>query len=368
MMTVKLGRTGLVVNKDGFGTVPLQRVSMDEAVRLLGAAVDNGINFIDTARVYAGSEEKIGMALSDKRDSVYIATKTLATTAEVFRNDLETSLRLLNTDYIDVYQFHNPEKCFRPGDGTGLYEAAHEAKKQGKIRFIGFTNHRLPVAVEAAESGLYDTLQFPFSYLSGEKDIALVNFCKEKDVGFIAMKALSGGLLTDISAARAWLHQYENVLPVWGIQREKELKQLFAAAAENSDLTKIHKARINRDRKELCGDFCRGCGYCKPCPVGIPIDMAARMSLILKRMPSEWHLSEEWQNNMAKIENCLHCNECKSKCPYGLDTPALLEKNYKNYKKFLSEKVKKTGTVSKVKKIIKCILPYGLVRIMRKLK
>ena len=166
METVRLGRTNIVVNRNGFGALPVQRVNMEEAKVILKKAYDNGITFFDSARAYSDSEEKIGEALSEVRQKIYISTKTMATTVTDFWKDLETSLSLLKTDYIDIYQFHNPSFCPKPGDGSGLYEAMLEAKKQGKIRYIGLTNHRLHVAREAVECGLYDTLQFPFSYLA----------------------------------------------------------------------------------------------------------------------------------------------------------------------------------------------------------
>ncbi|MDR2110710.1 MAG: aldo/keto reductase [Spirochaetaceae bacterium] len=336
MLQVVLGRTGLRVNKDGFGALPVQRTGMDEAVRILQKALEGGINFFDTARVYSDSEEKIGAALSSRRDQFILATKTPAKTAEAFRRDLEISLRLLRTDHIDIYQFHNPEFCPRPGDGTGLYEAMLAARDQGKIRFIGISNHRLSTAQEAVESGLYDTLQFPFNYLSDERDEALVRRCAEKNVGFIAMKALSGGLLTDVAVSRSWLARFEQVVPIWGIQREKELDMLLAAMKDDSLPGEARLRRIEADRAELSGAFCRGCGYCMPCPVEIIIHMCARMSLIVRRMPSESFRSEQWQREMNKIPNCLHCGVCASRCPYGLDTPGLLEKNYWDYQAFLA--------------------------------
>ena len=194
---------------------------------LLRKAYDAGFTFFDTARAYPDSEEKIGYALSDVRDKITIETKTGATDGKTFWEHLETSLKNLRTDYIDLYQFHTPSFCPKPGDGTGLYEAMLEAKAQGKIRHIGITNHRLDVAEEAVRSGLYETLQFPFCYLATEKDLALVKLCREHQVGFIAMKGLSGGLLTRSDAAYAWLDQFDNVLPIWGIQRETELDEFI---------------------------------------------------------------------------------------------------------------------------------------------
>ena len=336
MQTVTLGKTGITVNKNGFGALPIQRISNEDAVHLIKKAYHAGITFFDTARFYTDSECKLGEALEGIRDKVYIATKTGATTAEAFWKDLETSLGNLKTDYVDLYQFHNPAFCPKPGDGSGLYEAILEAKAQGKVRHIGITNHRLSVAEEAIESGLYDTLQFPFCYLSGEKELALVEKCKEKNMGFIAMKALSGGLITNSAAAYAFLAQYDNVLPIWGVQRENELDEFISYIDNPPCMTAELEAFIDAERKELSGEFCRGCGYCMPCPVGIEINNCARMSLLLRRSPSELQLTEEVQAKMKKIEDCLNCGQCKSKCPYELDTPALLAKNYEDYKQVVA--------------------------------
>ena len=338
MSQVTLGMTGITVNKNGFGALPVQRVSMEEAGKLLRKAFENGITFFDTARAYTDSEAKIGYALSDVRDQIYIATKTAAETADDFWRDLETSLSVLKTEYIDIYQFHNPSFCPKPGDGTGLYEAMLEAKSQGKIRHIGITNHRLSVAQEAIDSGLYEILQFPFCYLASEKDLAIVEACKEKQIGFIAMKALSGGMITVSAAAYAYLDQFDHVLPIWGVQREKELDEFIGYVKNPPVMTKEIEALIAHDRKELAGNFCRGCGYCMPCPVGIEINNCARMSLMIRRSPSEAQLTQEVQEKMKQIENCLHCGRCSSKCPYNLDTPKLLEENYKDYMEILAGK------------------------------
>jgi predicted aldo/keto reductase-like oxidoreductase len=335
MLKATLGRTELTVNKDGFGALPIQRDDMDTACKILRKALDNGIDFFDTARAYSDSEEKIGKAISPRRSEFTLATKTGATTVEGFWKDLETSLSLLKTDHIDIYQFHNIAKMPRPDDGSGLYEAMCEAKKQGKIRFIGITNHRIAVAEEVAESGLYDTLQFPFSYLATEREITLVKKCEEKRVGFLCMKALSGGLITDIAAARGWLARYKNTVPIFGIQREKELDQLLACKDRGDELTRDDEARIDKDRAELMGDFCRGCGYCMPCPQGIQINQCARISLMVRRAPSSAWLNDYWQAEMKKVATCKHCNQCKAKCPYGLDTPTLLQKNLADYEAIL---------------------------------
>ena len=293
------------------------------------------MTFFDTARSYSDSEEKIGYAMSDVRHHIFLASKTPSKDGDGFWKDLDTSLRMMKTDYIDIYQFHNPDFCPKPGDGTGLYEAALEAKKQGKIRFIGITNHRLHIAKEAIASGLYDTMQFPFCYLATEKDLEIVNLCKEKQMGFIAMKALSGGLITNAKAAAAFIGQYDHVLPIWGIQREKELDEFLSFVDNQPQMTEEIAALISKDKKDLSGNFCRGCGYCLPCPAQIEIPNSARMSLLLRRMPSAPYLTPEWQEKMSRIENCIHCNHCSDHCPYGLDTPKLLRENLEDYQTFL---------------------------------
>lgn len=338
MRTMTLGKTGITVNKNGFGALPIQRISNEAAVQLLRRAFAEGINFYDTARAYTDSEVKLGLAFEGMRDQIYIASKTAADCAEAFWKDLDTTLTNLKTDYLDLYQFHNPAVCPKPGDGSGLYEAMLEAKEQGKIRHIGITNHRLAVAHEAIASGLYETLQFPFSYISSEQELELVRKCEENGMGFIAMKALAGGLITNSAAAYAFMLQFENVLPIWGVQREKELDEFLSYQKEEPELSEEIAEVIEQDKKELLGDFCRGCGYCMPCPVGIEINNCARMSLMIRRAPSAAQLTPEMQEKMKLIEKCLHCGKCKAKCPYGLDTPALLEKNYQDYKEILAGK------------------------------
>lgn len=335
MERVILGSTGITVNKNGFGALPIQRISREDAAKLLRKAYQNGITFFDTARFYTDSEEKIGYALSGVRENIYLASKTMASRTEDFWEQLHTSLEALKTAYLDIYQYHNPAFCPRPGDGTGLYEAMLEAKAKGMIRHIGITNHRLPVAIEAAKSGLYETIQYPFSYLATEQEIELVALCRQKNIGFIAMKALSGGLITNSAAAYAYLARFEHVLPIWGIQRESELDEFIEYSTQppvmNEDLSSV----ILRDRRELGKDFCRGCGYCLPCPAGIDIPTSARMSLMIRRAPVSVYLNDSWKEKMKKIEDCIHCDHCKKHCPYGLDTPKLLAENWEDYKTFL---------------------------------
>ena len=338
MTTVTLGTTGIVSPKNAFGALPIQRVTDEEAVTIQHRAYEGGMTFFDTARAYSDSEHKLGLAFAGMREKITIATKTGAQNAKDFWRDLETSLATIGTDYIDIYQFHNPAFCPKPGGEDGLYDAMLEAKAQGKIRHIGITNHRLHVAREAVESGLYETLQFPLCYLAAEPDLELVELCRERGVGFIAMKALSGGLITDSAAAYAYLAQFDNVLPIWGIQRMSELEEFLSYFDNPPSMTEEMTATIARDRAEMAGDFCRGCGYCMPCPVGIEINNCARMAQLIRRSPSAGWLTPAAQEKMMRIEQCLECGSCAAKCPYGLDTPALLRRNLADYKNILAGK------------------------------
>jgi predicted aldo/keto reductase-like oxidoreductase len=341
MAKIILGSTGITLEQNGFGALPIQRNDKTTAVSLLRKAFEGGMTFFDTSRFYTDSEEKIGLAFHDRkiRDQIYIATKTRSQTPKGFWEDLETSLEMLQTDYIDIYQFHLAPICYKPGDGSGMYEAMLKAKEQGKIRHIGLTAHSLAVAQDCVDSHLYETLQFSFSYLAGEKEMTLVKGCKEHNMGYLAMKALAGGLINNAAAAYAYIAQFDNVLPIWGIQHEWELDEFLKFMNNPPSLNDVLNEVIAKDRLELSGDFCRSCGYCLPCPAEIDIAQCARMSLLMRRSPYQPYLKPEWQEKMKRIEDCQECGRCKKRCPYGLDTPNLLRKNYEDYQKILAGEI-----------------------------
>jgi predicted aldo/keto reductase-like oxidoreductase len=330
----RLGRTNLMVSRSGFGAIPIQRISMGKSDSLLRKAYENGMNFFDTAHGYTDSEEKIGHALSPVRKNVILATKSPARDQKGLFENVETSLSRLKTDYIDILQLHNPKAVPVPGDETGLYDGLLELKKKGAVRFIGISNHRLPVAQEAVASGLYDTVQYPFSSLSSTAEIALMNASRTKDVGFIAMKALSGGLITNVASTFAFIRDTGYAVPIWGIETEAQLDVFIALERHPPAYDGAMRETVERDRKELAGSFCRGCGYCLPCPAGIEINMAARLIFLMKRARFEPFISEEWRGKMALIDTCTGCGQCAAKCPYELDTPALLKNQLVLYKEF----------------------------------
>jgi predicted aldo/keto reductase-like oxidoreductase len=334
MDKIKLGQTNLMVSRSGFGALPIQRVTFEAAKAILRKAYDNGINFFDTARMYSDSEEKLGYALGDVRSNIIIATKSHAKDKKALFTHLETSLKNLKTDYIDIYQLHNPNELPDPEDPGSLYAGLLEAKQKGLIRFIGITNHNINTAIQAAESKRYDTIQFPLSSLSAAGDLKLIDVCKKQGIGVIAMKALSGGLITNAATTFTFLRQYDNLVPIWGIQRISELDEFIALEKNPPVLDEAMWKVIQQDRVELAGDFCRGCGYCMPCPAGIEIPTQARISLLLNRSPYQKFLEDSFKEKMDLINNCLECGQCKKNCPYGLDTPNLLKRELKKYYDF----------------------------------
>jgi len=330
------GKTDLKVGRTGFGCIPIQRIPYDESTAILRRAYEGGVTCYDTANGYTTSEERIGIAFEGMRDKVVICTKSGAGTPDALMANLENSLKMMKTDYVDVLQFHNPSFVPMPGGEDGMYDCLKKAQQQGKVRHIGISAHKKEPAIEAVKSGLYAVLQFPISYLSSAEELAIIELCREHNVGLLAMKALCGGILNNAKAAFAFLRQYENVIPIWGIQKMDELEEFLRYEDNAPALDAAVLKEIEADKAELAGSFCRACGYCLPCPAQIPIPMAARMSFLMGRMPSERFLQDEWQENMRRIEDCSDCGNCTKHCPYELDVPGLLKEQRATYLKNLA--------------------------------
>lgn len=330
MEKIRFGKTELIVSRTGFGAIPIQRISEEDAVSLLRRAYDGGVTLYDTARRYSDSETKIGKAFAGMREKIVICSKTIETTREAMLKDLEESLKDLQTDYIDVYQIHNPKVVPKRGDEA--YETLLEMKSQGKIRHLGLSNHNLQTVIEAVKSDLYDVVQYPLSPLSSPEEFELTELCKKHDVGFLAMKALAGGIITQAITSFVTLRQYENVVPIWGMQSADELDEIIGYENNPPAMTDEIRAIIKKDRDELSGAFCRGCGYCLPCPADINISFSAKMSHSIFRMDGEQFFTDAWYEKMHRISNCTHCNHCVDNCPYGLNTPELLASELEKYK------------------------------------
>ena len=337
MKKIRLGKTELMVGASSFGALPVQRLSTEDACKLLRKAYELGMNYFDTAHSYTDSEEKIGLALSDVRKDIIISTKSPAKDKKTLLEQVQMSLERMKTDYIDILQLHNPDILPDPEDPDSTYGGLLEAKKKGWVRHIGITNHSLARAVAAVKSGKYETIQYPFSSLATDEEVELTRLAKQEDVGFIAMKGLSGGLITNAATTFSFIKQYDNVVPIWGIQRESELLEFIEMEKNPPAYDDAMKALIEKDRRELAGNFCRGCGYCKPCPAQIDIPTMARMSLLLRRSPYQRYMTEEFREKMLVIEQCRHCGACMSRCPYHLNTPELLQENLKDYLQFYEE-------------------------------
>lgn len=337
MNKIRLGKTNLMVGASSFGALPIQRVDQHTATKILRSAYEGGFNFFDTANAYSDSEQKLGLALGDVRHNIIIATKSGASDKQTLLKHIQLSLTRLKTDYIDLLQLHNPSALPDVDDPDSLYGGLLEAKQKGYIRHIGITNHSVELAKQAVLSGAYESVQFPFSSLAAQSEIELAQLAKAHDVGFIAMKGLAGGLITDASTTFSFIKQYDNVVPIWGIQRMSELQQFLDMEQNPPAYDEAMKQKIANDRASLLGDFCRGCGYCKPCPADIDIPNMARMSLLLRRSPAAQWLEPENQAQMLKIKNCIQCGKCKSRCPYQLDTPNLLKENMADYLAFAKE-------------------------------
>jgi predicted aldo/keto reductase-like oxidoreductase len=333
MKTTKLGKTGLQVSKIGFGGIPIQRLTEEEAVKVVQRCLDLGVTLIDTANSYTTSEERIGKALagsSVRREQVVIATKTGARNKATAQEHLDLSLNRLQTDYIDIWQFHGVstfeayEQVLGPG---GAMEAAQEALQAGKIRHIGVTSHSMDVALKMVPSGHFETIQFPFNFVTKEPADELLPLAQEHDMGFIAMKPFAGGMLEDANLAIKWLLQFESVVPDPGIQTLAEIEEIIDIVAGPWELTPEELQEMARFRAEVGTRFCRRCGYCEPCPEGVRISLILNVRSFWKRFPVE-RLTTGWiSESMETAQNCIECGECEEKCPYLLPIREMIVEN-----------------------------------------
>jgi len=335
MKTVRLGKTELQVSRVGFGGIPIQRLTEGEAVKVVQRCLDLGITFYDTATGYTTSEERIGKAIAGRREQVIIATKTPGRDKATAEEHLELSLKRLNTDYIDLWQFHNVstfetyEQVLGP---NGAMEAAQEALRAGKIGHIGITSHSLDMALQAVPSGFFETIQFPFNFVTHEPAKELVPLAQAHDVGFIAMKPLAGGLLDEANLAIKYLLQFDSVLPDPGIQKIEEIEQIVDIVNGSWELTSREQQELERIRAEVGTRFCRRCGYCQPCPEGVHIPVMMNIHSFWKRMPAERFFSGWIAQAVESARHCVQCGECEEKCPYDLPIREMLVENIEFYK------------------------------------
>jgi len=344
MEKIKLGKTGMMVTRLGFGGIPIQRLDEADAVRVVQKCLDLGVNYLDTANGYTTSEERIGKAVKGRRKDVFIATKTFPGTPDIIEKNLELSLKRLDTDYIDLYQFHGindkatMDKIIDPENG--LYKVFEKAKKAGKIRHIGITSHQMDAAKLEVQSGKFETIMFPFNFITNEPAKELLPLCREQDMGFIVMKPLAGGMLNDASLCFKYLLQFPDVVTIPGIEKIKEIEEIVAIYEGPQRITPAEHTRMKRMTVELGTRFCRRCDYCQPCAQGIPISMIMTFPTFVKRLPPNWYLKSPFiPEAMEKAKNCTECGECEERCPFKLPIREMIKEGYNLY-----EQVKAANT------------------------
>jgi predicted aldo/keto reductase-like oxidoreductase len=315
-----LGRTGLKVTEIGFGGIPIQIVGKSQAVTIVRRALDLGINFIDTARAYTTSEERIGEAIKGQRDRCVIATKTTARTPDQAVKDLQTSLSLLGTSSVDLYQLHNINNDDVLRDAMkkgGVLDVLKKARQEGKIGHIGITSHRPSVLIQAANSGEFETVMVPLNYVERTPLNELIPLANRLNIGTIVMKPLGGGAFTNaIEALRFVLMQpISTVIP--GPGSTEEVEQNATVGNTSLELSKEAEARLNEQARALGRLFCRACDYCQPCPEQIPISSLLRVDTFIKRMGWDSWYSRN-RGTIERYEHCQQCHQCESRCPYQL--------------------------------------------------
>ena len=339
MERVRLGKTSLMVSRVGLGGIPIMRLNKEEAIKVVQKALDLGINFIDTAREYKDSEEKIGQAIKGrKREEILISSKSPAPDKKTFLEHLDLSLEKLGTDYIDIYHLHivnSREKMRRVMSEGGAYQGMVEAIRKGKIKHSGFSSHNLSVGEELMLTNKFEVVQVTLNFVDNESEKKIVPLARKLDMGFIAMKPLGGGLLEDAEIAIRYLLQFEGVVPIPGVEKSDEIKQIVQIVENPRPLTSGERVKMERTRRELGKEFCHRCDYCQPCPQEIPISTVLTLKSMVKRFSLEIILRNE--ANVARARKCTECEECVERCPYNLSIPQLLKKNIAYFEKLKNE-------------------------------
>jgi len=321
MEKTQLGKTGLMVSRVGFGGIPIQRGSEQEAVEVVTRSLDLGINFIDTATAYTTSEERIGKAIAGRRDKLVLATKSPARKPDELRKHLHQSLKRLGVDYIDLYQFHNVstfedlDQVLAPG---GPYSVVEEAKRAGLVRHIGVTSHQVDAAKKAISTGRFETVMFPLNFITCEPGEELLTLARCLEVGFIAMKPLDGGLIDNVTIAFKYLMQYPDVVPLVGIQKIWEIEEIVRVIEGPPLMTTAERTEMQQIKDKLGKVFCRRCDYCQPCSADIPISLVLDTKSIIQKTMPDGIFTGPMAERLQKAADCTQCGDCEPRCPYHL--------------------------------------------------
>ena len=346
MESMRLGRTNMTVSKLGFGGIPIQRLPEEDAVAVVKRCLDLGITFLDTANGYTTSEERIGKAIAGRRRQVILATKSGARNREDLSKHLKLSLKRLGVDYIDLYQFHGVND-FKSLDGVlapdGLMPIVQEAKEAGLIRHIGITSHQIDVAKKAVQSDRFETVMFPFNFLTPEASDELFPLCRQHDVGFIDMKPMAGGMVDNASIAIKFLRKFPEVVMIPGIEKIEEIEEIAAILEGPIDMTEAELREMEKIKKELGTRFCHRCDYCQPCTSQIPISTVLAAGSFYRRLPQEGFFGGFVAPAMAKATECVDCGECEERCPYNLPIREMIKEQAEWYAQLKREYEERVG-------------------------
>lgn len=334
-----LGSSGLTISELGFGGIPILRLPTDEAIKVLRHAYEQGITFYDTANAYQDSEEKIGKAFAGMRDKIVIATKSLKRDAMGVTEQIDNSLKMMQTDYIDLFQFHQvaQDSAWEQISGpNGALEAVLTAQKEGKIRHIGITSHSLPMAIKLIQTKLFVTVQFPFNFIEDAPSNELHPLAEQLGLGIIGMKPFAGGVIDDAALAFAFLRQFPAVIPIPGFDSIASVDQIVGFYQNKNQVTDSDLEKMNHYRQELGKQFCRRCEYCQPCPHGVMITPAMGYKVLAARMSAKTAINFN-RLPMESVKKCIQCGACLPRCPYNLPIPEILKKHYDLYEEHRKE-------------------------------
>jgi predicted aldo/keto reductase-like oxidoreductase len=330
MKRMVLGKTGIETARMGFGGIPIQRVSEAQAIEVVLYALEKGMDFIDTSRMYTTSEGRIGKALKETGRKPAVATKSFSRSADRIQKDVEVSLRELQLDYIDIYQCHGISSEAEYSAITardGAVDGLIKAKERGMIGHIGITSHSLDLLDKALEDGLFDTIMVCFSFLEPAAKEKIIPKARKKGVGVIAMKPFSGGVISAPEIALKWVLSFPDILVLAGIEEKRYIDQNWRAFEGDYALSAAEEEELQAISTEFDKKFCRRCDYCLPCPADIPIQFVLGMRSMIKRMGSGALQMPMFRSMKEKAGNCTECGDCVQRCPYDLPIPEMIKAN-----------------------------------------
>lgn len=342
-----LGKTGLKISTIGFGGIKLGNISQEETNNIVKLAIDGGMNYIDTARVYGNSEIRLGNALKGIRDKIVISSKGIHRDLKGFKADFETSMKNLQTDYIDIFFVHDvsTEGNWAAVQKNGIIDHLKELKAAGRIHHIACSTHDSTIGAKMINSGFFEVIMVAYNPSNPEVEKDLIPLAKAKDMGIVIMKPLGGGVLTEdrskqlgfeISAEDCLRFAASNqdvttVIP--GLDKPEYVELALKVGSSELTMTAEEHDEIV-DKVSIKGkNYCRGCGYCKPCPQGLPIPTILQLYNRWEIFEGvDWsqmhHITEEYNStvgNEVTPDKCVACNACSQRCPFNLPISSLMK-------------------------------------------